>query len=264
METEKVKTETHTKPQAIVEKPKAQPLANYETSWGLEGVDNKDILIPKLLIMQGLSKLVTEEKAQMGDLVNSVTGEVIGTARGEKQRPCFIIPIKTFKTWVEFKVEGSKKTFSRVVPYDETNAHWKREDTNDQGEKVERDECINFYVLLANQPDSLPYVITFRRTSMRAGKKLATHFKMCELARARGQAVPPAATTFALTGSKVTNDKGTYYVADIAAQGPTQKEALKIAYEWYLTLKQSEAKIKVDNSDLESTDAPVVEDDGRF
>ena len=221
----------------------ALPPATYESGWGTEGVDKRDILIPKLLLMQGLSELVTEERAQIGDIVDSVTGEVLGTCRDSGKKPVKFIPISTFKTWVEFqKVNGTAK-FTRIVPMTEENANWAMED----GEFT-RDRCINFYVLLADRPEELPYLLSFRRTGYRAGQKLATFFTKCELAARRGKPVPPAAKVWALAGSKQSNDKGTYYVFDVEMAGDTSKEALQTAFEWFQTLRTQQTK--VDHSDL--------------
>jgi hypothetical protein len=236
----------------------------YEGGWGTEGTDSRDILIPKLLVMQGLSKMVTDDKAQMGDFVDSVSGEILGSAREKDLRPVKFVPIMTFKTWVEYekieiKGKDAKLEFRGIIPMTEANANWPLEEEK-EGKSLRRDRCINFYVLLADKPDDLPYLITFRRTSFRAGQKLATHFKKCELAALRGKPVPPAATVFALTASKLTNEKGTFYVADLSPTGTTPKETLKLAWDWYQMLKT--ANVKVDNSDLVGDDAVSATDEG--
>ena len=46
--------------------------------WGTPDVDATDVVIPKILAQQGLSKFVTEGKAKFGDFCNSLTGEVLG------------------------------------------------------------------------------------------------------------------------------------------------------------------------------------------
>jgi hypothetical protein len=255
-------------PQVPAVKANNLPTEAYEQNWGTEGTDSRDILIPKLLIMQGLSKMVTEDKAQMGDFVDSVTGELLGSGREKALQDVNFIPIMTFKTWVEYEkieVKGKepKLEFKRIIPMDETNANWELEEDKD-GITIRRDRCINFYVLLANKTDDLPYLITFRRTSYRAGQKLATHFKKCELAALRGKPVPPAATIFKLSASKMTNEKGTFYVVDVTPSEPTPKESLKMAWDWFQMLKAS--NVKVDHSDLTGEVEPeteIIEDDGK-
>ena len=239
------------------------PVEAHEQNWGTEGTDSRDILIPKLLVMQGLSKMVVAEKASMGDFVDSVTGEVLGSGREKDLKPVPFIPIMTFKTWAEYeKIEQKGKEpkleFKGIIPMTEANANWPLEEEKD-GVPVRRDRCINFYVLLADKPDDLPYLITFRRTSYRAGQKLATHFKKCELAALRGKPVPPAKSIFNLTATKLTNDKGTFFVADVERSGETPNESLKLAWDWFQMLKTS--NVKVDNSDLEGDVAPTESND---
>jgi hypothetical protein len=224
--------------------------------WGTEGVDSSDILIPKLLMMQGLSKLVSADKAQMGDIVNSVTNEVLGTAREKDRKPVTIIPIMTYKTWVEHEIIGDKRKFLRIIPMDKTNADLPNESEGTgelTGKLISRDRALNFYVLVKGDESGLPYAMTFKRTSYRTGQKLATHFKTCELAALRGKPVPPAATTFNVCGNKVTNDDGTFYVLDIEPGEKTTGDDLQRAYEWWMTLKKS--TVKVDNSDLTTDSA---------
>lgn len=231
----------------VTKKEAAQLPAEFDSAWGTEGTDTRDILIPKLLVMQGLSELVTQERAQMGDFCNSVTGEVVGTAREKGFKPVVFIPIMTFKTWVIYEKIGDKLEFKEIIPMTPANSNWEMEEEVN-GATVRRDRCINFFVLVEGQTGELPYSLTFRRTSYRAGQKLATHFKTCELAAARGRPVPPAAKTFKLIAHKETNDHGTFYVLDVEPNGDTKQEDLKTAYEWYQVLKTR--SVKVDDSDV--------------
>lgn len=209
-----------------------------EGTWGAEGTSSKDILIPKLLLMQGLSQFVGEEKAQMGDIVNSLTGEVLGS----KNKAIEIIPILSFRTWVVYETIENSPKFKAVVPMTRENEGWELEGEED-GAPVRRDKCLNFYVLLKTDMEGFPYLISFRRTSFRAGKKLVNHFKLAEMKR-----IPPAATSVMLTCTKQQNDKGTFYTFDIAPGKKNSPEELQTAYGWYKTLQTS--NVKIDDSDL--------------
>ena len=222
-------------------------------AWGSEGVDKSDFLIPKILLMQGLSKFVADEKAQMGDFVNSVTGEVIA-GRG---KPIEIIPLISFKTWIKFEETSQGKwEYRGQEPMTAANAHWEL-DGEENGLKVRRDRALNFYVLLASEadrPDALPLLISCRRTSYMAGKKLVTYFGQCQMANQ-----PPAAHSLPLEGKKVQNDKGTFYVLDVdaAKKKRVSEKQLAKAYEWYQTLKKG--GVKVDDSDLTEASTETVD-----
>lgn len=226
-----------------------------DTAWGTEGTDTSDILIPKILLMQGLSKYVASEKAQMGDLVDSVTGEVLGSGREKDFKPVKIIPIMSYKNWMHHKLVDGKWVYDGMEPWTALNANTPRyEEYEKNGEKYKSDATLNFYVLVEKEGVSLelPYLVSFRRTGYMAGKKLVTHFAKCQLAAKAGKPVPPAGTTFDLFANKIQNDSGTFYVFDVGSPKETKKELVQEAFGWYQTLKAGAHK--VDTSDLE---APV-------
>ena len=65
---------------------------------GFEEVDmQQDIILPRLLILQGLSEIVTEGGGQAGDLANSITKEIYG-------EDIEFVPLFCFKTKVMFEV----------------------------------------------------------------------------------------------------------------------------------------------------------------
>ena len=69
-------------------------------------VDNSDVQIPKVLVMQGLSNHVTNELRNVGEIADSVTGELL-VPRGESREALLFEP---FKTWVVFQnIKGSNK-----------------------------------------------------------------------------------------------------------------------------------------------------------
>jgi len=244
-------------------------VVSASTSWGSEGLDTSDILIPKLLLMQGLSEFVTDEKAQAGDIVRSTSGEVLaarGTAGVE------FIPLMVFKTFVVSEKVGGKYEFRSVEPMTKDNADAPLE-FQQQGTAWRRDRCINFYVLLpgdiakerkamkalteaGDMPDTddalLPCALSFRRTSYGAGKELVTHF-----AKAKHFGVPPAVATFKLFAEKETNDQGTFYVMRVAKTGKTSPEDLEVCKKWYDTLNR--ARVVVDESEFDnvSKEAPT-------
>ena len=171
-------------------------------------VDMSDILLPKLLLMQGLSILVSDERAKAGDIVDSLTGEVLGG----KDKAVEIIPFYMTRSFVVSERMGEKFEFKGIVPCDSTNAHWREKDHREEkvnGVITRRDYSLDFYCLLANQPDSLPYQISFRRTSNRAGKQLNTQMML-------GTALKRKPESYHLGCKKTENDMGVYYVFEIS------------------------------------------------
>jgi len=219
-----------------------------ESAWGSEDALTRDILIPRLLLMQGLSDFVAQEKATMGDVVDSTTGKVLAN----KTKSLSIIPIMTFSTWAIFEKVGAKLEWKRMEPMTPENQDWEWE-TEVNGVYQRRDQCLNFYVLLADQalnPAALPYVLSFRRTSYREGQKLATHF-----ITSRRINRPPAATLYNLGCRKEQNDHGTYYTWTLEQGGATDPKAVNVAYSWYQTIKSGVAKVDVE-SEFQTAKAP--------
>jgi len=225
----------------------------HEGDWGSEGMQASDVLIPKLLLMQGQSDLVNAGKATAGDIVKSTTGEVVAS-RGE---PLAIIPIMTSKSWRIMEAEGQRFEFRRMeewtVENDKRVLEWE-----EKGTKWRADRTLNFYVMLPKDivaerevfamldkgqtPENVsiltPCLLQFVRTSYNAGKKLITHFAMARQFRR-----PPAAWWLNLSSDATKNDQGHYYVFNVEAGGLTAIEDLRKCREWYDIIRATDVKI---------------------
>lgn len=235
------------------------------------GIDRSDILMPSILLMQGQSELVGEEKAQVGDIVKSTTAKIIGN----KQKPVQIIPLKTFKTWRNFVKIGEKFEYRGQEPYFEKDKDlpWSYERDN---QMWRRDKSINLYCLLVEEiqgegaamkkametgelPEAamVPVLVCFTRTSFQMGKVVATHF-----ATAEHYNLAPWVSVLKLGTHMEKNDKGQFYVFDVERLGPTSKDYLPICEKWFGILSQGDLKIQVDESGL--TEGPVKSEDVPF
>ena len=242
----------------------AKPMENH--AWGAEGADAADVLIPKLLLMQGQSEFVSEGKAKAGDIVRSTTGEILGgTAKGVE-----IIPFLTFKTWILSENTGSKFEYRGVAAYTADNCNdpleWK-----DSGRVWRRDRCLNFYVLLPADvqreidalnnlnktgefPDPkdalVPCVLSFRRTSYGAGRVLSDHF-----VRAASFGRPPCVSKFTLNSKIEKNDQGTYYINTVEAAGMSTETQIQTCKKWYDIISANKNSVKVDESEFKEKKA---------
>lgn len=247
----------------------ATPVQNQ--AWGSEGIDTSDVVIPKLLLMQGQSEYVAEGKAKAGEIVRSTNGEVLGgPGKGVE-----IIAFMTFKTWVMSEQNGGRFDFRGVEPItaDNVNAplEW------DVGGKLwRRDRSLNFYVLLPSDigkeltalqkleksgelPDPgdalLPCVLSFRRTSYGAGKDLSTHFM-----KAAAFNRPPAVSKFRLLSKIEKNDKGTFYIFDIEPVGLSSQDEIATCKKWYDIISVNK-NVQVDDSDLKKSQTKAAPKD---
>lgn len=220
-----------------------------ETAWGSENISGQDLVIPKLLVMQGMSKAVSDGLAAVGDIVDSLTMKKVGN----RKEPVSFIPFYTYKTWIESRKKGEKFEYVRQVPMDATNEDLPVEYKD--GETImRRDRCINVYVLLSRDLKSdeavMPYMISFRRTSYQAGKVLSTLIKkLAEFNK------PAASKTFSLNVADKENEKGKFCILGVGEEGVTPNASMAIAYRWYKTVLKG---VKVDDSDLVSEVVPAA------
>lgn len=213
-------------------------------AFGAGPMTSSDIVIPKILAMQGLSKLVIDGKARFGDLVDSLSGEVIS----DIEKGVEFIPFHVEKVWIISKWNGSKFEFERYedVNADNENKPW--EEDIQEG-KFKNEKTFNFYCI---RPDdmSLPVIVSLKGTSVKTGKELMT--QMYVKNRAEGK-VPPA-KVMKLTGIKQTNDKGTFVVLKTAVVRDSSTEEINKCLEWFRLV--SSGKTKADDSEAQETSTP--------
>jgi len=241
-----------------------------QLSWGSEGIDANDVVIPKLLLMQGLSEFVSSGKARAGDIARSVTGEVLGNSTQGVE----IIPFMSFKNWVLEEKAGNRFEYRGIESLTPENVNADLEWT--QGGKLwRRNRTLNFYVLLPTdikreiealkkletdgefpEPKDalLPCVLQFKRTSYGAGKDLATHF-----IKAAAFKRPPAVSKFKLLSKIEKNDQGTFAVFVVEPVGKSTDEEIATCKKWYEII--SNTKVQVDDSDQRKKKEPSTTTD---
>jgi hypothetical protein len=228
-----------------------------------------DVVIPKLLLMQGLSEFVNDRKAQQGDMVRSTSAEKLG----DPETPVRVIPLTIQNLWMvqeEIKGKYEFRGYEPRTPENE-NAEW---EFMHNGARHKRTKVLNLFALLPKDLDAyakemkkfketgelpdldkvvLPVVIPFRNTSFKAGKEVVTLFAKAEsVARQLGVAVPAYGSMIELGCHQEKNDKGAFFVFDTTPAGKTPAEYKEAAASWYATLT-SGASVKVDDSDERET-----------
>jgi hypothetical protein len=226
---------------------------NLKGAWGAENADTAEILIPKILLMQGLSEMVQTGKVAQGDILKSTTKEVIA----KKGEAVEFIPISTYATWMLEEYVKNKWEYRGTVPRRASEADLPFE--YQEGERqMRRSKATNFYVLLVGDiqrdlaarksmakgdladPNDviLPCVLTFRRTGFVVGKTLTTHF-----AKSSQLGMPPAASVFKLSATTKKNDKGIFQLFDLAHSRHSTVEEMGLARAWYDTIRTKDVKV---------------------
>jgi len=217
----------------------------FNEDWGAnEQFSPKDLVIPRILAMQGMSEFVTEGKAKFGDMIESMGEKVLGSF----EKSFEITPFKMEKWWRIETPDG--KELKRMIPVvsDPTSEEY-NENMPYEGVDPEFGECrrvlaYNFYVLLAGE--AMPYMVQFKSTSAKAGKKLATQM----FVKNRMANKSPAGTTFSLSVSKQQNDHGTFSVFDVSISRDTTKEEEAEALKWFKMFKTTTVKVHEEGSEI--------------
>lgn len=232
--------------------------------WGAQEVSSQDLIIPKILPMQGLSQLVTQGEAKFGEFRDSINSNLLG----DLDHPFEVIPFHVEKSWlIQKKNAKGKFEFAGIRPITKDNEDWEKEIVVD-GVTYRRYYTYNIYVLIAKDVEEgapFPHVLSLRSTSLKAGKKVYT--QMFVTNRMAGKV--PAAKVFEIRGIKTQNDEGTFVVVDTKVTRDSTQEEIEHAFTYYKMLQ--EGKGKVDHSDMNESDnnnnnndASTVQDDERF
>lgn len=227
------------------------PVTSME-DWGVEA-SSEDLVIPKLMLCQPMSDKVTAGDAAFGDIRDSLEN----VKYADFKTPLQFVPFFLQRKWVEYKLvpkPGShevEKVYTGTVPlvtnprapgYNDKLAY--EEIIN--GEKIQRDRVLDFYVLILDQikEGGIPHVISFRRSSMKAGKALYTQSYVKNIAAGK----TPASFVMELSVKKESNDKGTFGVMEVKSGREITPEEMASVTMWLGIIKAG--KVKVDESDL--------------
>lgn len=205
-------------------------------AFGAPPVSAQDIVIPKIMLMQGLSELVTEGKAAFGDFVDSMTGEKLGHVVNKSIE---FIPFHMEKKFMisTFDPEKKKYIYARMEAVTAENENLPWEDTVD-GVAIKRQLIRNFFVLLPSDM-SMPYVVSFKGMSTQAGKQLSTYMYI----KNRKAGLVPPAYVMTLGGKIDKNDKGTFGVFGVSVGRKSSNEEIKECLNWYTTIASKPTKV---------------------
>lgn len=239
-----------------------------------QAVLKSDIVVPKVLCMQGLSKFVMDDKARAGQFVRSTNAEVLGG----KDKPLEFIPLRFDSLWMnQEQITEKEWAFRGYEPRTALNETAEWEWINDEGKKMKRTKTMHLYCLLPQDIDRqiqaiesfketgdidvdsalIPVVISFRNTSFKAAKDVSTLFlKAEELSKDLGVPVPVYGSTMALSTTMEENDQGKFYVLHVEPAGKTKLGHRAKAKSWME--RMNSMTVKVDDSDEKEAEAAAA------
>jgi hypothetical protein len=209
-------------------------------------------VIPKIYAAQHMSDVVKNKEASYGEFVDTLNG----TIHGDLTKPFEIVPFFVQKKWYEFdiitnKAGARKREFKQILNIDHENDNLPYSSPDGT---IERDRVVDVYCLMPSEiaaGNDFPYVISFRRTSIKAGNKIITQIL-------RNEAInkPPCAMVIEISGRDTSNDDGNFVVLDAKATRTATMDEMKATLKWYKMVMAG--KTKVDQSDVVE-DAPKQE-----
>ena len=228
-------------------------------AWGEQVVTGNDIVIEKILPMQFMSEKVKDRTAEYGELRGSLNNDKFGDVKS----PLEFIPVSVNKFFIAsdiiIKKDGTRNLeYRELIPIQDNPL---AEGYNDDWGRTSKDgltdymRVLEFYVLLPSEVEEgteLPYILSFKSTSNRAGKKLMT--QMYVKNRAANKVPPATACELSLTDKE--NDKGQFCVQDVKASRPSTDKEIAAAFKWYKVINAG--GVKVDNSDIAPSESEEV------
>lgn len=216
-----------------------------------------DLVLPKILIMQGLSELVSQRKAQSGDIVRSTTAEKLG----DDAKGIDFIPLRYSTDYALSEAVKGKYEWRRNEPRNAANekADWEFEEN---GIKWRRTAQLHVFGLLPadiqaaqdelekDVPDLektlLPVVISFRSTGFKAGKKIATLFARVDELRATKPNAAIYNYMVSIGCAEESNDLGNFFIPTVGAARAVDLKFIATARSWYERLAVM-SDVKVDD-----------------
>jgi len=204
---------------------------------------------------------VVDRKAMIGEFRDSLSGKLLGSI----DKPMEVIPFYLQKVWdvQEQQADGSYK-YAKTIPLVEDplskeyndNLKWEDEDLDKDGKKVKvkRIRRMNFFVLIPSEVadgSAMPYVLSFKSTSFKEGKKLYSQMYV----RNYKAGLPPAHTLATVGGIMQTNAKGSFVVPQIGFSRSATPAELKECLNWLKLVRKG--AVKIDSSDEDILDADV-------
>lgn len=217
-------------------------------AFGAAPVSSSDVVIPRLRQMQSMSKEVTDGDRKLGDIVDTSAGEVVADFKTTFD----FLPFHLHKVWLRTVHNGSRYAYDKddsncciedVTPANE-NRSW---EVTIDGKQYKNEKIFQFYGVRPEDM-SIPYIVSYKSTSMKAGRELVTQMYI----KNRAAGLTPCGKVISIGSTKVSNTKGTYAVmANKVGRNATNEEVMK-CLEWFKAVQSGEAKASA-NEETQST-----------
>jgi hypothetical protein len=192
--------------------------------WGDVTLEQKDLVLPKILLQQSISEAVKQKKMQDGEFLNTLTDENMGST-------VELLPFYKRESIVVEKYNGKKFIFDSIHPYDGKMRPFEEEIN---GVRFKNSHLYEFFALTKEL--GLPHIIAFKGTSNKVGKQLSTLMYASNIA----EKLTPAGKWINYTSKVETNKDGDmYHVSAFSPLKRSTQEEVKECLKWISVLKES-------------------------
>lgn len=222
-------------------------------NWGAEGLSTRDLIIARVRTLQAISGDVSNGKGSPGDMLNSITGEMLA----KKGQPLELLPILSLRFWTVYEKVGVKTEYRDKYVMTESNQDQPKEFVSEDGKMMLRQQCLTFLCLQPSKLTKFPLFVDFQRTNLQAGRNLSTIMQENSFA---GQ--PGCARTFSLVTEVTTYNKNSWFIQKVSPVRNSTEEEQVACFKWYQTFKAKEA-VQTDE-EIPSTGTDAATDNGVF
>ena len=241
------------KEKAVAVQQQAGALTTGGTARGFDNFKSEDLIVPRLRLLQGLSKAVTEGKGKLGEFQDSLTEENLGdqveiVLMGLKNGAVYFVSGEGMKCKSENGVTSKNGDACVTCPYGE---YWGKfhEDGTPPGCAGTK-EFIAVTRKTLQGEENRPMLVSFLKTSYGLGKRLAS------MARLTGKDI--FSRSYILKSDKTQNKKGTFAIFNLGVGTDLSSSEFKAAEGWFNML----GAVKVQAADEVVGNEPVPEDVG--
>lgn len=273
-------------PQQLPATKQRQPALQVGSRPGVAGpILKSDLLIPKILLCQGQSKLVTERKAFPGQIVKSPSGDIIGGIH-ELNAPAEaieLILLRRSQSWTI--VEAKDNVFRRSEPRNDANDQLPWHFVDADGVECKRLRTVDTICLLTNDVINnlagggevdedgvpvnlddavlLPHAFSFKSTGLQAGKFISTVFAKVDAGREKFPNMLPYHFSVDVTVNQDSDGEHDYFVLEAYNTHKTDREHYPAAKAAFEMLQNSNIQIQDENdAEAEVSDRMEARPDG--
>tara|TARA_R100000426_G_scaffold10141_1_gene10905 strand:- start:1174 stop:2007 length:834 start_codon:yes stop_codon:yes gene_type:complete len=226
-----------------------------DASVGLTNIDTEDLALPFLKIVSGLDPILDErEDVRKGDILNSVTGDIIKGKDGIVVVPCAYQ--RKFIQWAP-RGQGTGAPVNVFDPNDKMPETKRDENDNREyltdgsGEYIEL--TAHWYVKVVNKDGTFTdALIAMKMSQLKKSKKWMSMIMSRQMNGSNGPFVPPMFShMYRLKTVGEENSKGSWHGWEMSVEGPIQDATLYASAKMFnKSIEKGEVTVKHESDDV--------------